>query len=60
MIRSKIIKSIYLNTEKIFIKGYFKKKLKKLLKKNVKREILFSCVVPKAFKKSKISSEIRN
>ena len=51
--RSKIIKSIYLNTEKIFIKDYVKKRLKKILKKNVKREILFSSVVPKAFKKIK-------
>ena len=49
--KSKILKSIIFDTKNIFIKSYFKKTLKKLLNKNLKREILFSCVVPLALKK---------
>ena len=51
--KSKILKSIIIETKKIFFKGYIKKIVKKLSKKNVKREILFSCVVPLALKEIK-------
>tara|TARA_Y100001958_G_C21149195_1_gene485782 strand:- start:38 stop:775 length:738 start_codon:yes stop_codon:yes gene_type:complete len=51
--KSKIVKSIFLDTEKIFVKGYIKKTFKKLIKKDLKKEILFSSVVPLAFKKIK-------
>ncbi len=51
--KSKITKSIFLDTKKIFIKGYVKKKLTKIFKKKIKSEILFSSVVPQAFKKIK-------
>ena len=39
-----------METKKIFLKGYFKKILNKFNKKNLRKEILFSCVVPLAFK----------
>ena len=48
--KSKIIKSIIFDTKKIFIKGYLRKIFKKLLKIKVKNKILFSSVVPLAFK----------
>ena len=48
--KSKILKSIFFDTKKIFLKGYFKKILNKFNKKNLRKEILFSCVVPLAFK----------
>ena len=51
--KSKIIKSIILDTDKIFVKGFLKNKLKKLFKKNNKKKILFSSVVPLAFEKIK-------
>jgi len=51
--KSKIIKSIILDTDKIFVKGFLKNKLKKLFKKNIRKKILFSSVVPLAFKKIK-------
>ena len=51
--KSKIIKSIILDTDKIFVKGFLKKKLKKLFKKNIRKKILFSSVVPLAFEKIK-------
>ena len=51
--KSKIVRSIYFNTKSIFMKGYFQTILKKLLKKNLKKEILFSCVVPLALKEIK-------
>ena len=51
--KSKIVNSIFFNTKSIFIKGYFQKILKKLCKKNLKKEILFSCVVPLALKEIK-------
>ena len=50
--KSRIVKSIFLNTKKIFIKGYIRKIFKKLKKKDLKKEILFSSVVPLAFKKN--------
>ena len=48
--KSKILKSIFFDTKKIFLKGYLKKILNKFDKKNLRKEILFSCVVPLAFK----------
>ena len=51
--QSKIVKSIIISTKKIFLKGYINKILKKLNKKNLKKKILFSCVVPLAFKRVK-------
>ena len=49
-----IIRSIFFDTKKVFLKGYLKKILKKFLrKKDIKRKILFSCVVPLALKKIK-------
>ena len=51
--KSKILKSIIIETKKIFLRGYIKKIIKKLSKKNVKKEILFSCVVPSALKEIK-------
>ncbi len=51
--KSKITKSVILDTKKIFIKKYIFNILKKFLNKNVKKEILFSSVVPNAFKKIK-------
>ena len=51
--RFKIIKSIIFDTKNIFKRRYIKKILGKTLKKNVKEEILFSCVVPNAFRKIK-------
>ena len=51
--KSKILSSIIFDTKKIFLKGFFKKIFNKLSKKNLKNEILFSCVVPLAFKEIK-------
>ena len=51
--KSKIVSSIFFNTKSIFMKGYFQRILKKFLKKNLKKEILFSCVVPLALKEIK-------
>ena len=47
--RSKILKSIIFDTKTINQKGYIKKIFNKLLKKNLRREMLFSSVVPLAF-----------
>jgi len=51
--KSKILNSIIFDTKKIFLKGFLKKIIKKFSKKNLKNEILFSCVVPLAFKEIK-------
>ena len=51
--KSKILKSIIFDTKNIFLKGYINKTIKKLLIKNLRKEILFSCVVPLALKKIK-------
>ena len=51
--KSKVFKSIIFDTKNIFLKGYIKKKIDSLVKKNLKNEILFSCVVPLAFKEIK-------
>ncbi len=48
-----IVKSVIFDTKKIFIKGHTINIFKSYLKKKVKREILFSSVVPAAFKKIK-------
>ena len=51
--KSKIIKSFIFETKNIFLKGNVKKILNKLIKKNLKKNILFSSVVPLAFKQLK-------
>ena len=51
--KSKIIKSVIFETKNIFLKGNLKKTLNKLIKKNLKKNILFSSVVPLAFKQLK-------
>jgi len=51
--KSKILKSIFFETKNIFLKGYIKKILKKLVKNSLKNEILFSSVVPLAFRNIK-------
>ncbi len=51
--KSKIVKSIILDTKKMFSNQDIKKIFKNLINKNVKKEILFSSVVPSAFKKIK-------
>ena len=56
--KSKILKSIIFDTEKLLIKGFIKKILKNLKKKKLKKEILFSSVVPRALKK--IKNDIKN
>ena len=48
--KSKILKSIIFDTKKIFLKGYIKKVLRRFFRKKIRREILFSSVVPSAFK----------
>ena len=52
--KSKISKSIILETKKIFLKGFFNKYLGRLSRKNLNNRILFSSVVPTAFKKIKV------
>ena len=49
--KSKITKSIIIDTKKILYTTNFKKILNKFLKKNLKNKILFSCVVPLVLKK---------
>ena len=44
--KSKILKSIIFDTKNIFIKDYMRRIFNRLLKKNLRKEILFSCVVP--------------
>ena len=56
--KSKILKSIIFDTEKLLIKGFIKKILKNLKKKKLKKEILFSSVVPRALKK--IKDDLKN
>ena len=51
--KTKIFKSIIFDTKNIFLKGFFKRILNRFLKKNLKKEILFSSVVPLAFKEIK-------
>ena len=49
----KISRSIIFDTKKIFFKGFVKKIFKSFSSKNIKRKILFSCVVPHALKQIK-------
>ena len=51
--KSKIFKSVIFETKNIFKKNYVNRIFKRLFKKNLKKEILFSCVVPSAFEKIK-------
>ena len=51
--KSKIVKSMIFNTKNIFLNGYLKRNIKRLFIKTLKKEILFSSVVPKALKKIK-------
>ena len=51
--KSKILKSVVFNTNKIFLKGFVRGIIKKFFKKDLRKEILFSCVVPKALKNIK-------
>ena len=51
--KSKILRSVVFDTKKIVNKSYIKKVIKKFSKKNLKRKILFSSVVPSAFKEIK-------
>ena len=51
--KSKIFKTVNFETKNIFKRNYVNKVFKRLFKKNLKKEILFSCVVPLAFKKIK-------
>ena len=56
--KSKILKSIIFDTENLLTKGFIKKILKNLKKKKLKKEILFSSVVPRALKK--IKNDLKN
>ena len=47
------MKSIIFDTKNIFLKGYIKKIFNQFLNKRLKKKILFSSVVPLAFKKIK-------
>ena len=51
--KTKILRSVIFNTKNIFLKGNFKNILNKFFVKNLKKEILFSCVVPLALKNIK-------
>ena len=51
--KSKIKKSFIFETKKIFKKGFIQKLFKKFSKDDTKKNILFSSVVPLAFKKIK-------
>ena len=51
--KSKILRSVVFDTKKIVSKSYIKKVIKRVSKKNLKRKILFSSVVPSAFKEIK-------
>ena len=51
--RFKIVKSIIFDTKKIFLNGYIKKIFKKNFDFKIKKEILFSSVVPSGYRKLK-------
>ena len=51
--KSKIFKTVNFETKNIFKRNYVKNIFIRLFKKNLKKEILFSCVVPSAFEKIK-------
>ena len=48
-----IVKSVIFDTNKLFKKGYFRNVIKNFLKKNINLKLLFSSVVPAAFKEIK-------
>ena len=50
---SKIIKSIIFDTKKVFLDNYVKKNLKMIFKEKIKKKVLFSSVVPHAYRKIK-------
>ena len=58
--KSKILKSIIFDTKNIFLKGYIKKILNKFFHKKLNKDILFSSVVPLAFKKIKKNFKTSN
>ncbi len=58
--KSKILKSIIFDTKNIFLNDYIFKIIKKIFQKNLKKEILFSSVVPLALKKIKRSLKKKN
>ena len=58
--KSKILKSIIFDTKNIFLNDYILKIIKKIFRRNLKKEILFSSVVPLALKKIKTSLKKKN
>ena len=58
--KSKILKSVVFHTKKIFLRGFVRKIIKKFLIKNLRKEILFSCVVQKKKKNIKKSLKKTN
>ena len=58
--KSKILKSIIFDTKNIFLKGYIKKIFNKFFHKKLEKDILFSSVVPLAFKKIKKNLKTSN
>ena len=48
-----IVKSVIFDTNKLFKKGYFRNVIKNFLNKNINLKLLFSSVVPAAFKEIK-------
>ena len=57
---SKIIKSIIFDTKKVFLDNYVKKNLKMIFKKKIKKKVLFSSVVPYAYRKIKTILKKKN
>ena len=51
--KSKILKSVIFDTKKIYSKDYVRNIFNKISQRNIRREVLFSCVVPLALKKIK-------
>ncbi len=51
--KSKIMKSVIFDTKNVFLNNFVRKIFNKFLNKKLKKEILFSSVVPLAFKKIK-------
>ena len=52
-----IVKSVIIDTKKIFKKKHFKNIFKKFLKENINSKFLFSSVVPSAFKVNKLDGD---
>ncbi len=57
---SKIIKSIIFDTKKVFLDNYVKKNLKMIFKEKIKKKVLFSSVVPHAYRKIKTILKKKN